>query len=195
MPIEFSYGSEPPPPPSPERSRLARSLFRMGLIVLPLLFVLLLKSLVFDTALVTSASMEPTLAKGDYLLTDHRRVLRGSWGRGDIVIFRSPPSWDSAGEILVKRIVGLPGETISYPRGRLLVNGRAPVEPFIKQDVPDPRAQFPAALTLGPGQYWVLGDNRENSDDSSENGPISESDIQARAVSRLLPWGKFGGVK
>lgn len=191
MPIEFTKGS--PPQPSPERSRLAKSLLRMGLIVLPLLFVLLLKSLVFDTALVTSGSMEPTLAKGDYLLTDHRLALRHSWGRGDIVIFRSPASWDSQGETLIKRIVGLPGETISYTKGAVMVNGAAPVEPFIKQEQQE--VKFAPTVTLGPDQYWVLGDNRNNTDDSSMNGPISEGDIQARAAWRLLPTGKFGAVE
>ena len=86
MPIEFNSGS-PTPAPDPARSRLQTSLFRMGLIVLPLLFVLLLKSLWFDTTLVISDSMVPTLAKGDYILTDHRLSLRNQWKRGDIVVF------------------------------------------------------------------------------------------------------------
>ena len=190
MPIEFNSGSEPVPH-SPEKSRFTKSLLRMGMILLPLLFVLLLKGLVFDTALVTSASMEPTLKRGDYLLTDHRVILRGAWQRGDIVIFRSPETWDSVGETLIKRIVGLPGETISYPLGHLLVNGQAPIEPFIKEK---PEMKWLPTVTLGPGQYWVLGDNRNNTDDSSVNGPISEGDIQARAFWRLLPAGKSGRV-
>ena len=190
MPIEFNSGS-PPAPPDPAKSRLAKSLFRMGLIVLPLLFVLLLKSLVFDTALVVSASMEPTLAKGDYLLTDHRVVLRNNWQRGDIVVFISPETWDSRGETLVKRIVGMPGETIHYTGGRLHIGDAIPVEPYLREPAQE---EFRAPVTLKPGQYWVLGDNRNASDDSSENGPISESDIRARAVYRLLPWGKRGSV-
>ena len=191
MPIEFTKGAPPPAPPSPEKTRFAKSLLRMGVIVLPLLFVLLLKSLVFDTALVTSGSMEPTLAKNDYLLTDHRVALRGSWNRNDMVIFKSPASWDYPDETLVKRIIGLPGDEISYPNGQVNVNGKKPVEPFIRpSSVPKGIAKF----TLGPGQYWVLGDNRDNSDDSSANGPISETDIAARAVWRLWPVGKFGSV-
>ena len=190
MPIEFN-SAKPEAPPSPEKTRLAKSLLRMGFIVLPLLFVLLLKSLIFDTAWVTSGSMEPTLAKGDYLLTDHRAALRQNWQRGDMVIFRSPPSWDSEGEVLVKRIVGMPGETVSYDDGILHINGQIPVEPYLKEK-PDIERRTP--VTLKADEYWVLGDNRNNSDDSSENGPISEEAIQARAVSRLWPLGKFGGL-
>ena len=190
MPIEFTSGS-PPAPPDPAKTRLYKSLFRMALIILPLMFVLLLKSLVFDTALVTSASMEPTLARGDYLLTDHRVALRGAWKRGDIVIFRSPPGWDSEGETLIKRIVGMPGEVIHYTGGRLNIGDTIPREPYLKEV---PAQEFRAPVTLQPDEYWVLGDNRNNSDDSSENGPISESDIKARAVYRLSPWSRRGSV-
>ncbi len=190
MPIEFNSGS-PTPAPDPARSRLAVSLFRMGLIVLPLLFVLLLKSLVFDTMLVISDSMLPTMAKGDYLLTDHRAALRGAWKRGDIVTFTSPDSWDSRGETLVKRIVGMPGEVVHYTGGRLHINDKVAVEPYLRERADE---EFRAPVTLKSGEYWVLGDNRNNSDDSSENGPISEEDIRARAVYRLLPWGRRGAV-
>ena len=191
MPIEFKSGS-PPEQPDPAKLRFAKSLFRMGLIVLPLLFVLLLKSLVFDTALVTSASMKPTLAKGDYLLTDHRAALRHRWQRGDIVIFWSPEGWDSRGETLIKRIVALPGEVVHYDDGQFHINGVIPAEPWVKEK---PDVEFRAPVTLGPEEYWVLGDNRNESDDSSENGPISEEDIQARVVTRLLPYKKFGRVE
>ena len=190
MPIEFNSGS-PATAPDPAKTRLNKSLFRMGLIVLPLLFVLLLKSLVFDTTLVISDSMLPTLKKGDYLLTDHRLSLRNQWKRGDIVVFTSPNSWDSRGETLVKRIVGMPGEVIHYTDKRLHVGENVLDEPYLREP-PDPEQRTP--VTLGPNQYWVLGDNRNESDDSSENGPINESDIQSRTVYRLLPWGRHGAV-
>ncbi len=191
MPIEFNSGSAATAP-NPAKTRFNKSLFRMGLIVLPLLFVLLLKSLVFDTALIVSGSMEPTLQIGDYLLTDHRVALRGSWKRGDIVTFISPDSWDSRGETLIKRIVGMPGEVIHYTGGQFHVNENIPVEPYIKEA---PIKFGRAPVTLGPNQYWVLGDNRNNSDDSSKNGPISEGDITARAVYRLWPWNRRGSVE
>ncbi len=189
MPIEFN--TDPTSKPDPAKSRLAVSLFRMGLIVLPLLFVLLLKSLVFDTTLVISNSMLPTLKKGDYLLTDHRLSLRKTWKRGDIVVFTSPAGWDYPGETLVKRIVGMPGEVIHYTNGRLHIGDAVPVEPYLREP---PDSEQRAPVTLGPNQYWVLGDNRNESDDSSENGPINESDIQSRAVYRVLPWGRRGSV-
>ena len=191
MPIEFSSGA-PAAAPDPAKARFNKSLFRMGLIILPLLFVLLLKSLVFDTALVVSGSMEPTLQIGDYLLTDHRLALRGAWKRGDIVTFTSPDSWDSQGETLIKRIVGMPGDVIHYTGGQLHVNEDIPVEPYLKEP-PDIEQRTP--VTLKADEYWVLGDNRNNSDDSSENGPIRESDIRARAVNRLWPWNRRGAIE
>ena len=194
MPIEFNSGA-PATAPDPAKTRLNVSLFRMGLIVLPLLFVLLLKSLVFDTTLVISDSMLPTLKKGDYLLTDHRLSLRNQWQRGDVVVFTAPANWPYPGETLVKRIVGMPGEVIHYTNKRLHVNGNVLDEPYLREQ-PEPEAR--AAVTLGPNQYWVLGDNRNESDDSSENGPINESDIQSRTAYRLLPLsrrGSSGNVK
>ena len=190
MPIEFNSGS-PNPVPDAAKSRLAKSLFRMGIIVLPLLFVLLLKSLVFDTTLVISDSMLPTLKKGDYLLTDHRLSLRKQWKRGDVVVFTAPAGWDYPGETLVKRIVGMPGETMHYDSGRLHINGRTVTEPYLREKPDD---EFRKPVDLGPNQYWVLGDNRNESDDSSENGPIQESDIQSRTVYRLLPFARRGSV-
>ena len=190
MPIEFNSGA-PATAPDPAKARLAVSLFRMGLIVLPLLFVLLLKGLVFDTTLVISDSMLPTLQKGDYILTDHRLSLRNQWKRGDIVVFTSPNSWDSRGETLVKRIVGMPGETMHYDAGRLHIDGQTIAEPYLRERPDD---EFRTPVTLKDNEYWVLGDNRNESDDSSENGPIKESDIQSRTVYRLLPWSRRGSV-
>ncbi len=190
MPIEFNSGS-PNPAPDPAKTRLNTSLLRMGIIVLPLLFVLLLKSLVFDTTLVISDSMLPTLKKGDYLLTDHRLSLRNQWKRGDVVVFTAPPTWDYPGETLVKRIVGMPGEVIHYTGGRLHIGDTVPVEPYLREP-PDPEERVP--VTLKDNEYWVLGDNRNESDDSSENGPIQESAIQSRTVYRLLPLGRRGAV-
>lgn len=190
MPIEFNSGS-PNPQPDPAKSRLATSLLRMGIIILPLLFALLLKSLVFDTTLVISDSMLPTLQKGDYVLTDHRLSLRKQWKRGDIVVFTAPPSWDYPGETLVKRIVGMPGETVHYTNGRLHIGDNVLDEPYLREA---PDVEFRGPVTLEPNQYWVLGDNRNESDDSSENGPINESDIQSRTVYRLLPWSRHGAV-
>ena len=190
MPIEFNSGA-PATAPDPAKTRLAVSLLRMGLIILPLLFVLLLKSLVFDTTLVISDSMLPTLKKGDYILTDHRLSLRKTWQRGDIVVFRAPDSWDSRGETLVKRIVGMPGEIVSYDGGRLHIARKPITEPYLRERPDD---EFRTPITLKENEYWVLGDNRNESDDSSENGPINESDIQSRTVYRLLPWGRRGAV-
>ena len=118
-------------------------------------------------------SMEPTIAAGATLYYDPAPA---SIGRGQIVVLRL-----EHGEfrLLASRVVGLPGDTIEVRGGRLLVDGRPSDQPFA--DVPLHYSVPP--LRLGPEQYYVLGDNRNNSLDSHVFGPISRSAIVGVVVS------------
>ena len=120
--------------------------------------------------------MEPLLAPGDYLLT---RIFRASrqLGRGDIVVFRSGPRY------LVKRVIGLPGETVSVEAGVAMIDGT----PF--DDLWWPAATRPDGRWHVPeDSFFVLGDNRTDSaHDSRSSGPITADSIHSVAVARYWP--------
>lgn len=194
MAIVVSTGAKKPPLSSADqrkRRRQARVLIEGGIIIVVLCFGLLLRVLAFEGVLITSGSMEPVLQKGDYTLVDHRVAIRGSWDRGDIIIFESPESWEGPEATLVKRVIGLPGDTLSMQVGRVYINDRPLLEPYLKS-LPNPEQM--ESIKLGPGEYFVMGDNRNNSDDSRDNGPVPEKYIRGRVLSRLWPRLRFGGI-
>lgn len=150
----------------------------------------------FTFARVDGNSMNPTLHTGDVaLLLKYPRWLR-AWGlwsgyprRGDIVVFRAPADSEYAFQdgplglryrpYNIKRVIGLPGDTVEVSGGRVRVNGRAISEPYtaVSTDRAEPR------VTLGPGQVYVLGDNRMvgESVDSRYYGPVDLSDVAGPA--------------
>ncbi len=161
---------------------------------------------VYETAIVTSGSMENTLQVSDRMLIDHRASLHGQWQRGDIVLFNDPQSWQEAaggapggapasaapaeeGDELVKRVIGLPGETVDIYNNQVYINSKALSEPYTKEAMVDNENR---RFTLSSGQYFVMGDSRNNSDDSRFHGPIEDNDIIGRAVRLVGPWGRFG---
>ena len=158
-------------------------LIEISIIVVVVLLAFLVRSGLYDVAIITSRSMEPTLKVGDRLIFDHRKSLYGQWKRSDIVFFDPPESWRTDDpSVLVKRIVGLPGETIAVRQGRVFVN-----EQEIKEGAQEDAGDNLLPLKLGDNQYFVMGDNRVNSSDSRANGPISKDDIRGRATMRLWP--------
>ena len=120
---------------------------------------------------VPSGSMEPTLLPGDFLFTTKEPTCR----RGDIVVLRDPMT---PGGYLVKRIVGMPGDTIGIDNGSVFINGKYASEPYIREPI---NYVFPPHK-VPPGEVLVLGDNRNESDDASrwlidpETGQAKETD-------------------
>lgn len=190
MPYEINVGAPRVAPLLPEEAREKRRQARfigMGVALITLLlFVLLLRVMAFEGAVVISDSMRPTLAKGDYVLVDHRLALRRTWKRGDIVFFKAPETWTGSGQTLVKRIVALPNETVAIQNGIVLVDGVPLKEEYLAQK---PEDEVVGPRRLASDEYFVLGDNRDRSDDSGENGPIQERDITGRYATRLWPLG------
>jgi len=133
---------------------------------------------------VISGSMEPTLRVGDWLLGYSLAFARGPVERGDLVTFH-PPRGRPSPIPLVKRIVGLPGETLAVRRGVLEVDGEALDEPYLR-GVPIP--YWMARLEIPPDSVFVLGDNRARSEDSTVFGPVEVSRLRDRVWIRLAPW-------
>jgi signal peptidase I len=91
-------------------------------------------------------------------------------------------------EDFIKRVIGLPGETVEGKSGKIFINGRALVEPYLAED---PVGDFPPKV-IPKDQLWVMGDNRNRSSDSRVFGPIKESKIVGRAILRIWPVNRLG---
>ena len=146
-----------------------------------------IRTFVVQTFYIPSASMQPTLMIGDRILVDKVSYHLHDVHRGDIVVFGRPPLERSAVDIkdLVKRVIGLPGETISSVDGKVTINGKPLSEPWLPS--PDPLGQPITTIKIPAGDYFVMGDNRSNSQDSRFFGPIPHSLIVGRVVLRIWP--------
>jgi signal peptidase I len=160
-------------------------------IILALVIIVPIRTWVADPFIVSGASMDNTFANGQYLIVDQLSYHFEQPARGDVIIFRYPkdPSL-----YFIKRIIGLPGETVSINNGIVTIyNAQYPAsstkgltlsEPYIS---PDHRSYDTSTITLGPTQYFVMGDNRNESSDSRIWGPVDRSLIIGRPIVRLLP--------
>ncbi|MCM8760489.1 MAG: signal peptidase I [Candidatus Omnitrophica bacterium] len=133
---------------------------------------------------IISSSMEPTLKPGDRVIVVKKEILK----RHDIVIIEAP---QGEKEFLTKRIIGLPLETVEVKDGYVYVNGAKLNEPYIKE-----RPDYELLKEKIPeGSYFLLGDNRNESEDSSIWGPVDSSFIKGRVVCRYWPLKEFSLLK
>lgn len=139
-------------------------------------------------------SMEPTMGSGDQILTNRFIYMLSQPKRGDLVVFK--PNGDENAHYYMKRVVGLPGETIQIIDGFIYIDGEVLVED-IKFDKMDYAGIAEEAVTLGAEEYFVLGDNRNASEDSrnAEIGNIRGQDIVSKAWFNATPGERFGVLK
>jgi signal peptidase I len=142
--------------------------------------------LTMEQVIVYQTSMQPTLKEGQRLFISRAALFFQSPERGDILIFNCPEYVDSIP--LVKRVVGLPGETIEIKSGTVYVNGVVLEEPYIEE-----RPEYIVdALIVPEGHYFVLGDNRNVSNDSHCGWTVPETNIIGKAWVSVWPpetWG------
>jgi signal peptidase I len=149
-------------------------------VVVPaLLLALVVHLFLAQATVVYGQSMEPNLYPYQRLIIDKVSYLVRSPIRNDIVVLDLP----SMNEMLVKRIVGMPGETVEIREGIVIIDGQPLPEPFPH----DLSYQNMTSLRLGPLQYFVLGDNRDNSNDSRAFGPVDRQYIVGRVWMRYWP--------
>jgi signal peptidase I len=132
------------------------------------------------TPQVTGASMEPHVTSGEYVLINTFAYRLSPPKRGDIVAFRRD---EGARALFIKRVVGLPRDRIQVDRGRVLLNGSALREPYVRY--PDDRSF--AETTVPPNSVYVLGDNRADSEDSRSFGPVRDDRLVGRALAGIWP--------
>ncbi len=146
----------------------------------------------FESHYIPSVSMQPTLTAGDYIVVDTRAETLASIQRGDVVTYTPR---DGYGPVRIARVVGLPGERIDASNHRVIIDGRALDEPYLQfpDRGPAPAFQFTEA-TLGPDQFYLLGDNRPNSADSRLQGPFPRTAIVGKARHIWLSRPATGGI-
>ncbi len=148
---------------------------------------------------IPSLSMYPTLHEGDRVLVNKLSYRLHDVNRGDIVVFERPASETSSNiPDLIKRVVGLPGESIVIADGSVYVDNQKLDESYLPAGTVTSAQSAPfkctqqAPCVVPPGEVWVMGDNRPDSKDSRYFGPIPESSIVGRAFMRVWPLGRFG---
>lgn len=159
------------------------------------LLALFIVKFVGQRTVVNGRSMEPTLQDGDNLIVDKLTYRFSDPKRFDIIVF---PYRYGKNEFYIKRIIGLPGERVRIDAsGSIYINGERLEENYGKEVIENPGDVF-NEITLGDDEYFVLGDNRNNSSDSRlqyDVGNIKRKDIIGKAWLRVYPFNKFGFVK
>jgi len=155
-----------------------------------------LKTIVLQSYSIPSESMVPTLLVGDRVLVNKLAYEAHDVRRGDVVVLDRPAKLpasvqaDSEPDQLIKRVIGLPGETIEARGGVVLINGRALVEPYLAKGADTDRLDEP--VKIPPGCVFLMGDNRNFSLDSRVFGVVRVSTIVGRAVARVWPPNRVG---
>ncbi len=188
-------GGPPTTPPGPARvapakpapSRWRWALEWLAVVVVALVLALGVRTYVAQMFYIPSGSMLPTLQIGDRIVVDKLSYHLHDIRRGDVVVFRRPPREQADYADLVKRVIGLPGDTVSSVGGRVYIDGRPLAEPWLPQPAPmTSPSPVPQSFSLNhpftvpAGQYFVMGDNRTNSEDSRYFGPISSNLVVGR---------------
>lgn len=152
---------------------------------------LLIKFFLFETFVIPTGSMTPTLGIGDRVLVNKLSYDLHDVNRGDLVVFERPPAARRPGDDsdLIKRVIGLPGETIEARGGVVFVDGEDLPERYLPASVTTP--DFPR-YELGEYEVFVMGDNRQASRDSRVFGPVEEKYLIGRAFLRLWPLSEIG---
>jgi len=149
---------------------------------------------------VDGQSMEPNFESGEHVLTDKVTYRIREPARGEVVVFHAPSEAHCAegtGCDFIKRIIGVPGDSIEVHDNAIWVNGVALEEDYIPDTFPiDPaNATKNKTIYLGADEYFVCGDNRPYSSDSRAWGPIEKTDIIGRVFFRYWPVGAVSGIK
>ncbi|MEX0924844.1 MAG: signal peptidase I [Candidatus Paceibacterota bacterium] len=175
-------------PQTPPQPRSIASSFFIDVIrfaFIALIIVVPFRIFIAQPFIVNGQSMAPTFDTGEYLIVDQLSYQLNNPHRGDVIVFRSP---EDRSTFFIKRIVGLPGETVEINRGDVIIhnaehpNGILLDEPYVEHTKIDS-----LRTSLKNDEYFVLGDNRQASSDSRSWGPLERELIQGRPLIRLFP--------
>jgi signal peptidase I len=204
---EPNAGDAAPAEPSTSRRGFGCLLEIVETLVLTLVIYLLIHNFIAQPFEVDQNSMMPTIQPREYVLIDKLSPRFNDYGRGEVVVFQPPEDYQQGGIPFIKRVIGLPGDTVSLENGEVFITpaGGSPVlidEPYVAvgtdgRTVPtQPRDAASTTRWIVPeGSYFVMGDNRLQSQDSRVFGPIERSLIVGRAWLRYFPLDRIGFVE
>ena len=178
-----------------QRSSTRNLLEWVAVIVGAVLVALLIKTFVVQAFRIPSESMVPTLEIGDRVLVNKLSYDAHGLNRGDVVVFERPPGLPSGPDDpkdLIKRVIGLPGDTVVAKDGSIYIDDQRLDEPYLPENIATYNLDVP--VTIPEGEVWVMGDNRTNSEDSRVFGPIDADSIVGRAFMIMWPPGRIGAL-
>ena len=168
-------------------------------LVLTVVIFLGIQTFVAQPYKVQQNSMEHTLEPEQYVLVDKLTPRWADYGRGDIVVFDPPEAWSAGGSGVpfIKRVIGLPGDSVELRDGKVFVNDEELEEPYIFETngvavSTDPSPGGQSVWQVPQGELLVFGDHRDNSADSRAFGPIDVKHVIGRAWLRYWPFDTFG---
>mgnify|MGYP002519225236 CR=1 FL=1 len=163
-------------------------------IVVTIVFAVLVAISGFQTVTLQESAMEPTYSVGEKFFVNRAVYKLKSPKRGDVIVFKTSASDDAA--LHIRRVIGLPGETVQIKEGQIYINGKLYDENGAYAEITN-AGLADSSITLESGQYFVLGDNRNNSEDSrfSDIGNINKKYIVGKLWFTVSPRNKMGFIK
>ncbi len=166
----------------------------LQIVIIALGLAILIRAFIAEPRFIPSDSMLPTLHIGDRVVVEKISYYLEPPKTGDIVVFSPPEQLQEQGftedQAFIKRVIGLPGQTVTVKKGLVYLNDKALVEKYIAEP---PQYQW-GPYRVPENQYFVMGDNRNNSNDSSRWGFLPKQSIIGRAIVRFWPLGRIGKV-
>lgn len=150
-------------------------------LVMIAVFVFLALQATVQASVISGSSMEPNLYHGQRIIINKTAVYFDEWERGEVIVFRPPKSPNAIP--FIKRVIGLPGETVEITGGKVYVDGIALDEVYIAES---PRYTM-AAIDVPDGHYFVLGDNRNHTNDSHVGWTVPRENILGKAWFTVWP--------
>lgn len=195
-----------------QRSTTGSLIELVTIVAVALGLALAIQAFVVKPFRIPSESMVPTLAVGQRVLVDRITMHFSDPGRGDIVVFKPPrgadqdrcgvahppdeacplPTPQRSQTNFIKRVVGLPGDRLKVIAGRVWINGKQLNEPYIKPNSSCEICQLPREIKIPPGDFFMMGDNRGESDDSRTWGPVPKKWIIGKAFFTYWPPHRIG---
>lgn len=178
------------PETTQKKENFLKEIVKFTLIALAI--VIPIRAYIAQPFIVSGASMDPTFATGQYLIVDQLSYHFEDPKRDEVIIFKYPRDPET---YFIKRIIGLPGETVSMDGGKVTIVNKDNPKGFLLNEsayiTRDHRTSDTFTITLGPTEYFVMGDNRPQSSDSRSWGPLESKFIVGKPFVRLLPFSKI----